>query len=138
MVRFTWDDYLYQKTAKVFIKTYIIVLRTVYIFVLSMHIDSTKLTFKYFRWEINRRRTARSEVVAVVCIHPWKTFVHIQTCFWNRIEHVKGYILEMYLVRNRWIILSYSFYVTNCFSMFTYVSWEYFNLLLLLLYQYFF
>lgn len=50
-------------------KPYIIVLRTVYIF-LSMHIDYTKLTFEYFRREINRRRTTGHEVAAVVCIHP--------------------------------------------------------------------
>lgn len=100
-VRFTWNVYLYQQTAKSIIKkTYIIVLRTVYIF-LSMHIDYTKLTFEYFRREINRRRTTGHEVAAVVCIHPWKFFVHIQTCFWNRIEHVKRWYIRNVLSKKR-------------------------------------
>lgn len=84
-----------------------------------MHIDYTKLTFEYFRREINRRRTTGHEVAAVVCIHPWKTFVHIQTCFWNRIEHVKRWYIRNVLSKKRLDNLKLFFL---CNTLFLYVS----------------
>lgn len=88
------------------------------LYFLSMHIDYTKLTFEYFRREINRRRTTGHEVAAVVCIHSWKTFVHIQTCFWNRIEHVKRWYIRNVLSKKQLDNLKLFFL---CHTLFLYV-----------------
>lgn len=68
-VRFTWNVYLYQQTAKVIIKkTYIIVLKTVYIFFVNAH-----WLYKTYIWIFQKRNKQTKDNrtwSCCSCMHP--------------------------------------------------------------------